>query len=502
MRRFELVEGTSRKFWEIALSGAAFTVRYGRLDTDGQSLTKRFDTPERATSEADKLVREKTRKGYREIGRNAPSTPAKNERASSRSPAAAKPRAARAANRDVEKLIKKIAGGRPTAGTYEAVIDAAALLALGGHVPSALESFHLLWLSPERVHRLLVAGEDARDDSHATHLYRKLGARAAAAETARALGISKAQLLAKVEEGEKELRSTLKSYRDELREWGTGKRKDVAKALELLRTFERSRQRGAPDEALALALELLERGEPHPYELLRRRLIVADLAFAAGAKAEARQFIKRAAEAEREETDTIYSSLEVLLSFEWSALALLRGELALAPLDEGAAKRLFVTIRELFAGASGPSASKVEWRPLLTKLAGAKALRGAAAGARIKSLEKRLGVQLPASYRDFLSTSDGLGNSRRSLALSSVEDVGWFRDRNRSWIDAYREEGADIPHLNDTLQISEARDGEVYLLNPSVEAAGEWEAWHFANHVPGETRYTSFLDLIHNLLEA
>jgi hypothetical protein len=52
------------------------------------------------------------------------------------------------------------------------------------------------------------------------------------------------------------------------------------------------------------------------------------------------------------------------------------------------------------------------------------------------------------------------------------------------------------------LQISEARDGEVYLLNPSVEAAGEWEAWHFANHVPGETRYTSFLELIHNLLEA
>src|SRR5688572_23343457 len=31
MRRFEFVEGTSAKFWEIALAGSAFTVTWGRL---------------------------------------------------------------------------------------------------------------------------------------------------------------------------------------------------------------------------------------------------------------------------------------------------------------------------------------------------------------------------------------------------------------------------------------------------------------------------------------
>lgn len=65
-RRFELVEGTSRKFWEIALTGSAFTVRFGRLGTDGQSLAKKWPSADAAKKEHDKLIAEKTRKGYRE----------------------------------------------------------------------------------------------------------------------------------------------------------------------------------------------------------------------------------------------------------------------------------------------------------------------------------------------------------------------------------------------------------------------------------------------------
>jgi predicted DNA-binding WGR domain protein len=64
MPRYELVEGTSSKFWEISLDGASFTVRYGRIGTDGQSQTKSFATAEAAQTEHDKLVREKTKKGY------------------------------------------------------------------------------------------------------------------------------------------------------------------------------------------------------------------------------------------------------------------------------------------------------------------------------------------------------------------------------------------------------------------------------------------------------
>lgn len=71
MRRFELVEGTSSKFWEIELEGAGFTVRFGRIGTAGQTQQKSFATPEKARAEHDKLVAEKVKKGYAEVGATA-----------------------------------------------------------------------------------------------------------------------------------------------------------------------------------------------------------------------------------------------------------------------------------------------------------------------------------------------------------------------------------------------------------------------------------------------
>jgi predicted DNA-binding WGR domain protein len=63
-RHFEFVEGSSKKFWEIWLEGSSFTTKYGRLGTDGQETMKEFDSADKAKKEYDKLVAEKTKKGY------------------------------------------------------------------------------------------------------------------------------------------------------------------------------------------------------------------------------------------------------------------------------------------------------------------------------------------------------------------------------------------------------------------------------------------------------
>ena len=42
------------------------TVRYGRLGTNGQSKTKTFGDDDAAQAYADKLIEEKTEKGYEE----------------------------------------------------------------------------------------------------------------------------------------------------------------------------------------------------------------------------------------------------------------------------------------------------------------------------------------------------------------------------------------------------------------------------------------------------
>lgn len=67
-KHLKFIDGTSDKFWEIQTSGNSHTVTYGRNGTDGQSKTKTFDTEEACLADAEKLVREKTKKGYSEDG--------------------------------------------------------------------------------------------------------------------------------------------------------------------------------------------------------------------------------------------------------------------------------------------------------------------------------------------------------------------------------------------------------------------------------------------------
>lgn len=65
-RRFELVEGTSAKFWEIARAGNEVTVRFGRIGTNGQSQIKSFADEAAAQRHTEKLIAEKSAKGYAE----------------------------------------------------------------------------------------------------------------------------------------------------------------------------------------------------------------------------------------------------------------------------------------------------------------------------------------------------------------------------------------------------------------------------------------------------
>jgi predicted DNA-binding WGR domain protein len=65
-RYFEFVEGTSNKFWEIKLDGTSVRTRYGKIGTSGQQTLKEFDSGDKANKEYDKLVAEKTKKGYEE----------------------------------------------------------------------------------------------------------------------------------------------------------------------------------------------------------------------------------------------------------------------------------------------------------------------------------------------------------------------------------------------------------------------------------------------------
>lgn len=84
MRTFEYRDAKSAKFWNIELQGKSYTVTYGRLGAAGQTQTKDFPTEEKAKAAHDKLIAEKTSKGYTETtcgGDTGPSPGAVLERA-------------------------------------------------------------------------------------------------------------------------------------------------------------------------------------------------------------------------------------------------------------------------------------------------------------------------------------------------------------------------------------------------------------------------------------
>lgn len=75
MERYEFSEGSSDKFWEVAVQGCELIVQYGRIGTQGQRKDKTFTSTDLAEKEKAKLVKEKTGKGYKLVG-NSGSVPA------------------------------------------------------------------------------------------------------------------------------------------------------------------------------------------------------------------------------------------------------------------------------------------------------------------------------------------------------------------------------------------------------------------------------------------
>jgi predicted DNA-binding WGR domain protein len=63
--RFVFTDASSNKFWEAGVQENKLIVRYGRVGTKGQVQVKTFDDAEKAIKEKDKMIREKTGKGYK-----------------------------------------------------------------------------------------------------------------------------------------------------------------------------------------------------------------------------------------------------------------------------------------------------------------------------------------------------------------------------------------------------------------------------------------------------
>lgn len=136
---------------------------------------------------------------------------------------------------------------------------------------------------------------------------------------------------------------------------------------------------------------------------------------------------------------------------------------------------------------------------------------------QIAQLEKRIGYQLPPSYRNFLLTTNGWSHTTEFIErIRPAAKVDWLQNDDPALVDAWPDDDDQQPmdglsseeyfaydqramfevaHMRETLIIADpvAGDSMIYLLNPLVVAEdGEWEAWRFAHWIPGAERFSSF----------
>jgi hypothetical protein len=126
---------------------------------------------------------------------------------------------------------------------------------------------------------------------------------------------------------------------------------------------------------------------------------------------------------------------------------------------------------------------------------------------------------LPLSYRTFLQASNGFGPVEQLLWwVKSCQQVDWLVNTDADLVELWATEGATLPSVPDEeyfrydntqvdgqirgeyfrglLMVSDWGDAGFWALNPAVQHNGEWEAWHFANWMPGAVRYRSFAELV------
>lgn len=99
MRRFELVEGSASKFWQVDPVGTDLVVSWGRIGTSGQTQTKSHTDAATAAAAMKKLIEAKTKKGYAEVDAGGAGHSATQQaKPAAASPAARSPQSARPAD--------------------------------------------------------------------------------------------------------------------------------------------------------------------------------------------------------------------------------------------------------------------------------------------------------------------------------------------------------------------------------------------------------------------
>lgn len=112
----------------------------------------------------------------------------------------------------------------------------------------------------------------------------------------------------------------------------------------------------------------------------------------------------------------------------------------------------------------------------------------------VQELEKRLQINLPSDYKDFLLVTNGL-QSPVSTEPNFVpaDGVTYLKNSDPDIISIWRESGnaSVADELEKSILVAGENEEQYFLLLPPEKPNSKWRYWKFAHWIPGEQAYAS-----------
>lgn len=125
----------------------------------------------------------------------------------------------------------------------------------------------------------------------------------------------------------------------------------------------------------------------------------------------------------------------------------------------------------------------------------------------IEETESRLGIKLPADYKEFLKIANGYPtyNDAVEPSFEKISEIQYLRDFDPETIQIWIETGNDEigKELNKSIIVAGKQEEQWFLLIPPINENAKWKYWKFASWIPGEIKYKNlteyFLDTINGI---
>lgn len=122
----------------------------------------------------------------------------------------------------------------------------------------------------------------------------------------------------------------------------------------------------------------------------------------------------------------------------------------------------------------------------------------------IKLTEKKLGIEFPFDFKQFLSITNGFSAPNDiEPTFESIDKIDYLKNIDSFLVEVWNQEGiADIgKQLERSILIAGITEEQYFLIIPPESDLENWKYWKFSSWQPGEVEYKDLEHYFNDVLE-